>query len=69
MTQEKIKKYLKQTGGNLTSKDKVFEGQGYQYVAAFDSVSAYDDFSDITGLGGPTDFINGIFHVWFNGEE
>jgi len=69
MTQEKIQKYLKQTHGNLTNKDKRFDGENYQYVAKFDSVSAYDEFSNITGLGGPTEFINGIFHVWFNGEE
>ena len=70
MTKSEIKSSLKNHHGQLSgSTDKCFEGITYDYVAKFDSGLDSEQWSDETGLGGPSEIIDGIFHTWFDNDD
>lgn len=61
---------LKRHNGKLClSTNITFDGRHYTFVAKFDSGLDSEEWSDETGLGGPSDFVDGIFHTWFNNQQ
>lgn len=70
MTHKEIIASLKKHNGKLCSSTNMcFEGRHFTFVAKFDSGLDSEEWSDETGLGGPSDFVDGIFHTWFNNQQ
>ena len=69
MNRSQIVSSLSNHNGNLSlSIDKTFDGVSYEYVAKFDSGLDSEEWSDNTGLCGPSDYVNGVFCTWFDSE-
>jgi hypothetical protein len=69
MNRSQIVSSLGDYNGTLShSIDKTFDGVSYEYVAKFDSGLDSEEWSDNTGLCGPSDYVNGVFCTWFDSE-